>query len=130
MPGVMRVVSAQLVARFPYGMISIAFLIFVVRQTGSYAAAGAVLGALSVGSAVSGPFTARLLGDWGVRRVIMGTAILCSLSITAMAFIPMGVPALIILGLIAGAAYPPVQSAVRTLYPEWFPRSSSVRCTP
>ncbi|MEN9751395.1 MAG: hypothetical protein RLZZ600_442, partial [Actinomycetota bacterium] len=110
MPGVLRVVASQLVARFPYGMISIAFLIFVVKHTGSYAAAGAVLGALSVGSAVSGPFTARLLGDWGVRRVIMGTAIICSLAITAMAFIPMGVPELVVLGLIAGAAYPPVQS--------------------
>jgi len=123
MPGVLRVVASQLVARFPFGMISIGFLIFVVKHTGSYAAAGAVLGALSIGSALSGAFTARLLGNWGVRRVIMGTAIICSVSITAMAFIPMGVPALIVLGLIAGAAYPPIQSAVRTLYPRLVPES-------
>jgi MFS family permease len=123
MPGVLRVVASQLVARFPFGMISIGFLIFVVKHTGSYAAAGAVLGALSIGSALSGAFTARLLGNWGVRRVIMGTAIICSFSITAMAFIPMGVPALIVLGLIAGAAYPPIQSAVRTLYPRLVPES-------
>ena len=123
MPGVLRVVASQLVARFPFGMISIGFLIFVVKHTGSYAAAGAVLGALSIGSALSGAFTARLLGNWGVRRVILGTAIICSVSITAMAFIPMGVPALIVLGLIAGAAYPPIQSAVRTLYPRLVPES-------
>ena len=123
MPGVLRVVASQLVARFPYGMISIAFLVFVVRHTGSYAAAGAVLGALSLGNALAGALTSRLVGNWGVRRMIMGTAILCSATISAMALIPMSVPALVVLGLIAGAAYPPVQAAVRTLYPKLVPES-------
>ncbi len=123
MPGVLRVVASQLVARFPFGMISIAFLVFVVKHTGSYAAAGAVLGALSLGNALAGALTSRLLGNWGVRRMIMGTAILSSATITAMALIPMPVPALVVLGLIAGAAYPPVQAAVRTLYPRLVPEN-------
>jgi MFS family permease len=121
MPGVLRVVASQLVARFPFGMISIAFLIFVVKHTGSYSAAGMVLGAMSIGNALAGALTSRLLGNWGVRRMVMGTAVVCSLAITAMALIPMGVPALVILGLIAGAAYPPIQAAVRTLYPRLVP---------
>ena len=121
MPGVLRVVASQLVARFPFGMISIAFLIFVVKHTGSYSAAGMVLGAMSVGNALAGALTSRLLGNWGVRRMVMGTAVICSLAITAMALIPMSVPTLVILGLIAGAAYPPVQAAVRTLYPRLVP---------
>lgn len=121
MPGVLRVVASQLVARFPYGMISIAMLVFVVKQTNSYAAAGAVLGAMSLGNALAGALTSRLLGNWGIRRMVMGTAIICSAAISAMALIPMSVPALVVLGLIAGAAYPPVQAAVRTLYPKLVP---------
>lgn len=123
MPGVLRVVASQLVARFPFGMISIAFLVFVVKHTGSYAAAGAVLGAMSLGNALAGALTSRLLGNWGIRRMIMGTAILCSATITVMALVPLPVPALVALGLIAGAAYPPVQAAVRTIYPRLVPES-------
>ena len=121
MPGVLRVVASQLVARFPFGMISIGFLIFVVKHTGSYAAAGAVLGAMSLGNALAGALTSRLLGNWGIKRMIMGTAIICSLAISTMALVPLSVPALVVLGLIAGAAYPPVQAAVRTLYPKLVP---------
>jgi MFS family permease len=121
MPGVLRVVASQLVARFPYGMISIGMLVFVVKQTNSYAAAGAVLGAMSLGNALAGALTSRLLGNWGIRRMVMGTAVICSAAISAMALIPMSVPALVGLGLIAGAAYPPVQAAVRTLYPKLVP---------
>jgi MFS family permease len=123
MPGVLRVVASQLVARFPYGMISISFLIFVVKHTGSYAAAGAVLGAMSLGNALAGALTSRLLGNWGIKRMIMGTAIVCSLAITTMALVPLNVPSLVVLGLVAGAAYPPVQAAVRTLYPKLVPES-------
>lgn len=121
MPGVMRVVASQLVARFPFGMISIAFLVFVVKHTGSYTAAGLVLGAMSLGNALAGAYTSRLLGNWGVRRMVMGTAVICSTAISAMALIPMSVPSLVVLGLIAGAMYPPVQAAVRTLYPKLVP---------
>lgn len=121
MPGVMRVVASQLVARFPFGMISIAFLVFVVKHTGSYTAAGLVLGAMSLGNALAGAYTSRLLGNWGVRRMVMGTAVICSAAISAMALIPMSVPSLVVLGLIAGAMYPPVQAAVRTLYPKLVP---------
>jgi hypothetical protein len=44
-PGVARIIAAQLVARFPFGMLSLAILLHVERQTGSYGAAGAVLAA-------------------------------------------------------------------------------------
>jgi MFS family permease len=102
-------------------MISIAFLVFVVKHTGSYTAAGIVLGAMSLGNALAGALTSRLLGNWGVRRMVMGTAVICSAAISAMALLPLTIPALVALGLIAGAAYPPVQAAVRTLYPRLVP---------
>ena len=51
-PGVARMIAAQLVARFPNGMTSLAILLHVEQQTGSYGAAGIVLAAASVGQAV------------------------------------------------------------------------------
>ncbi len=117
-PGVARVLLSQLVARFPFGMLSIAFLVFAQRTYDSYAAAGAVLAAMSLGNAVAGPISARFIGVWGVRTVILSAATLVSATITVMVFVPMPVFVMAMLGCLAGAAYPPVQSAVRTLYPK------------
>ena len=67
--GVARIIAAQLVARFPSGMLSLGLLFHVERRTGSYAAAGVVLAALSIGQAISGPATGRLMGRLGIRPV-------------------------------------------------------------
>lgn len=119
--GVARVLVSQITARFPFGMLSIALLVFAERTYGSYTAAGAVLAAMSIGNAVASPFTARFIGTFGIRVVVMTTAVIASLAITAMALIPMHVAVMIALGAVAGASYPPVQSAVRTMYPKLVP---------
>jgi len=69
-PGVGRIIAAQLTARFPNGMISLALLLHIEHLTGSYGAAGLVLAATSVGQAVAGPVTSRWMGIWGMRRVL------------------------------------------------------------
>ncbi|PZU41147.1 MAG: MFS transporter [Microbacterium sp.] len=117
-PGVGRIIAAQLTARFPNGMISLALLLHVEHITGSYGAAGLVLAATSVGQAVAGPVTSRWMGVWGMRPVLTLTMIVCALAITAIALIVLPVPAYMALGLLAGLATPPVQSAVRTIYPK------------
>jgi len=117
-PGVARLIGAQLTARLPFGMLSLAFLIHIERLFDSYAAAGVVLGAMSIGQAVAGPLTSRLMGRWGIRPVIIVTLIICAISIIAMAIVPMGIPPLMIIGLVAGLATPPIQPAVRTIYPK------------
>jgi MFS family permease len=117
-PGVGRIIAAQLTARFPNGMISLALLLHVEHITGSYGAAGLVLAATSVGQAVAGPVTSRWMGVWGMRRVLTLTMIVCALAITAIALVVLPVPAYMALGLLAGLATPPVQSAVRTIYPK------------
>jgi MFS family permease len=117
-PGVGRIIAAQLTARFPNGMISLALLLHVEHITGSYGAAGLVLAATSVGQAVAGPVTSRWMGVWGMRRVLTLTMIVCALAITAIALIVLPVPSYMALGLLAGLATPPVQSAVRTIYPK------------
>jgi MFS family permease len=117
-PGVARIIAAQLTARFPNGMTSLAVLLHIEHVTGSYGAAGLVLAATSIGQAIAGPVTSRWMGRWGMRRVLTLTLILCALALTTIALVEMTVPLYMALGLIAGLSTPPVQSAVRTIYPK------------
>jgi MFS family permease len=117
-PGVARIMAAQLTARFPNGMTSLAILLHIEFITGSYGAAGLVLAATSVGQAIAGPVTSRWMGIWGMRRVLTTTLAICACAIAAIALIETIVPVYMALGLLAGLSTPPVQSAVRTIYPK------------
>ncbi len=116
--GVARIIAAQLTARFPSGMLSLAFLLHIERQTGSYGAAGLVLAATSIGQAVAGPLTSRFMGRWGMRPVLITTLVVCVTSVVAIGVLPLTVPLYMAIGLVAGLATPPVQPAVRTIYPK------------
>ncbi|MEJ3405115.1 MFS transporter [Rathayibacter sp. YIM 133350] len=117
-PGVARIIAAQLTARFPNGMLSLAFLLHIERQTGSYGAAGLVLAATSIGQAIAGPLTSRFMGIWGMRRVIVITIIICATAVSVVALVPMTIPLYMIVGFISGLSTPPIQPAVRTIYPK------------
>ncbi|WP_299091274.1 MFS transporter [uncultured Microbacterium sp.] len=117
-PGVARIIAAQLTARFPNGMTSLAILLHVEQTTGSYGAAGLVLAAASIGQATSGPVTSRWMGIWGIRRVLTLTTAVCAAAILVLALVPMEVAGYMFFGLLAGLSTPPVQSAVRTIYPK------------
>ncbi|MFF2277173.1 MFS transporter [Agromyces sp. NPDC058126] len=116
--GVARIIAAQLTARFPFGMLSLAFLLHVEQQTGSYGAAGLVLAATSIGQAIAGPFTSRLMGRFGMRPVLIITLVVCVTGVVAIAVLPLTVPLYMAVGFVAGLATPPVQPAVRTIYPK------------
>lgn len=116
--GVARIIAAQLAARFPNGMTSLAVLLHIEHVTGSYGAAGLVLAATSIGQAIAGPITSRWMGRWGMRRVLTLTLTVCAIAITLLALVPLPVPGYMALGLVAGLSTPPVQSAVRTIYPK------------
>jgi MFS family permease len=116
--GVGRIMAAQLVARFPAGMLSLAFLLHVERIHDSYAAAGLVLAATSVGQAIAGPLTSRWMGVWGMRRVLVITLIVSSTAIGTIAFALLPVGLYMAVGFIAGISWPPIQPAVRTIYPK------------
>ncbi|TFD22933.1 MFS transporter [Cryobacterium sp. TMS1-13-1] len=117
-PGVSRLIAAQLTARFPFGMLSLAFLIHIERIFDSYGAAGLVLGAMSIGQAIAGPLTSRLMGRLGMRPVIIATMFICAVAIIVMALISLSVLNLMLIGFVAGLSTPPIQPAVRTIYPK------------
>ncbi|SFR73276.1 Predicted arabinose efflux permease, MFS family [Agromyces sp. CF514] len=117
-PGVARIIAAQLTARFPSGMLSLAFLLHIEQVTGSYGSAGLVLAATSIGQAIAGPLTSRLMGRLGMRPVLIATTILCVSGVIAIGVLPLTVPLYMTVGFITGLATPPVQPAVRTIYPK------------
>lgn len=122
LPGLKLVLIAQLVARFPAGMYSLGILMHVERTQGSYTAAGLVLAAFSLGTAVAGPIVSRQLSRFGTVRVLLVTLIASVASILVLVAVPMSLPALMALGALGGAAMPPVIPAVRTLYPQLAPQ--------
>ncbi|BDU10403.1 MFS transporter [Aurantimicrobium sp. INA4] len=119
--GVTRVVLSQLLARFPHGMLAIAFLIHVESVHNSYAAAGLVVGAIAVGEAIAGPISSRLMSRWGMRPLLTVMTIVAVITLSSMAIFPFSVPVLIVLGFIGGCSFPPIQPAVRTIYPKLVP---------
>jgi MFS family permease len=117
-PGVARIIAAQLTARFPNGMTSLAILLHIHHVTGSYGSAGLVLAATSIGQAIAGPVTSRWMGIWGMRRVLTTTLTVCAAAITALAVVQAPLPAYMALGVVIGLSTPPIQSAARTIYPK------------
>ena len=117
-PGVSRIIAAQLTARFPFGMLSLAFLLHVEHVHHSYAAAGLVLAATSIGQAISGPLTSRWMGRWGMRPVLLLTLAVCLVTMVTFTLHDFSVPAFMALGFVTGLSVPPIQPAVRTIYPK------------
>lgn len=115
--GVARIISAQLAARLPSGMISLAYLLHIERLFDSYGLAGLVLAATSFGQALAGPLTSRMMGRLGMRPVITITIIISALSMAGIAFLVMPIGWYIAVGFLGGLSTPPIQPAVRTIYP-------------
>ena len=117
--GVARIMAAQLVARFPNGMLSLAFLLHIEHIAGTYFAAGLVLAATSIGQAIAGPLTSRWMGVWGMRRVLVLTTIVCATAVGTIALAPaLPIGLYMAIGFVGGLSTPPIQPAVRTIYPK------------
>ena len=110
--------AAQLTARFPNGMTSLAVLLHIEHVTGSYGAAGLVLAATSIGQAIAGPVTSRWMGVWGMRRVLSSRWRSARSRSPRSPWSRHPSAVYMALGLVAGLSTPPVQSAVRTIYPK------------
>lgn len=118
LPGVSRLLFAQLVARFPGGMLSLGLLIHIEGIFHSYGVAGLVLASLCIGQAGAGPLTSRWMGAWAMRPVLIITSAVCATALGVLALAPLSVPGFMAVALMCGLSYPPIQPAVRTIYPK------------
>lgn len=120
-PGVFRILLSQLTARFPFGMLSITLLLHIQLQYGNYTSAGVILAAQSVGQAIAGPLTSRLMGRLGMRSVLSVTTVICSGLLVLVALTLMPLTVLAVVAFLIGITTPPVTPAVRTIYPKMVP---------
>ena len=116
-PGFARVMTSQLFARFPFGMMTLGFVMHIQQSQHSYAIAGLALGADTIGAAISGPVLGRLLGKFGTTRVLVTAASIGSMAMLGIALINAAPIFTILLALVVGLTSPPIQSAARTVYP-------------
>ena len=117
-PDVARLLGAAVLARMPIGIDSLATVLFVRAETGSFARAGLVAAAFGLGVGCSAPVLGRLIDHHGHARVMLPLAGLHAASLGALvAFGLAGAPTgvLVACGLAAGITIPPVGSVVRPL---------------
>ncbi len=121
LPGLGRLLGAALIGRLPQGMSTLAILLLVRGATGSYAAAGAAVGAYALASAAAAPVQGRLVDRFGRLRVLPPTAIAQGVVLAALVLSANGragnVPLVLLSGL-AGALVPPIAPTVRALLRE------------
>jgi MFS family permease len=119
-PHAARLISAGVLARMPQGITSIALVLFLKAETGSYARAGAVAAAFALGSGAGAPLGGRLIDRHGQGRVLRPMSLIHAtglLTLVGLTYAGAPMSALLICGLAGGLATPPVGSALRTLWP-------------
>ena len=121
-PEAIGVLISQLFARFPFGMLSLAFVIHIQAITGSYAIAGIALGAETIGASISGPLLARYMARYGIRKVIASSTSITVISLVALALVPAEPVLLVALAFLVGFSSPPIQPAARSIYPQVTPK--------
>jgi MFS family permease len=117
-PDVARLLGAAVLARMPIGIDTLAIVLFVRAETGSFARAGLVAAAFGIGSGASSPLQGRLIDQHGHARVMLPLAAVHAASLCTLVALGLaGVPgaALVGCGLVVGGSVPAVGSVVRPM---------------
>jgi predicted MFS family arabinose efflux permease len=120
-----RVVSWGLLARMPMGMSSLAFVLLVRSEGGSYTAAGIVTGAYTVAAGAGAVVGGRLVDRRRPAPVLMVYGITYAVALgilLALAHARVPEPALVGAALVAGVLAPPVGPTIRMMWPAMLPR--------
>jgi MFS family permease len=123
-PGVTSVVLASFAARLPLSMMGLATIFFVQEESGSVAVAGLAVAAFSLMAGAGAPLRGRLVDRRGIRGGLLPLALLHA-GMTAAFLLSAQVPGedvfLILVAGLGGATAPPVNAAMRALWPSLVP---------
>ncbi|HEY2266674.1 MAG TPA: MFS transporter, partial [Streptosporangiaceae bacterium] len=122
-PGTARLFLPTLIARIPDSIAATAIVVLVRSATGSYSAAGLTAGAFGIGTAIAAPLTGRALDRLGQRRVlpVLAAGFAGALVALALACGHLAADALGALALAAGLVRPPIEAALRAMWPRLVP---------
>jgi MFS family permease len=116
---VMPLMGAALIARLPIGIDSLAIVLFLRQQTGSYAAAGIVSAAFALGGGAGAPLAGRLIDRFGQGRVLVPLSLGHAAGLGAvvgLTLLSAPVAVLVVAALAAGLAIPPISATLRPLW--------------
>jgi predicted MFS family arabinose efflux permease len=119
-PDALRLVVAGAIGRLPLGMTLLAVVLVVRGSGGSYAVAGAIVAAYSIGSAALSPVVGHRIDRSGQTRLLAALGVAFPLSITALWAVTSSNGSTLLaiaLGGIAGALQPPLGACMRVLWP-------------
>ncbi|MFG2619766.1 MFS transporter [Streptomyces sp. NPDC048507] len=113
-----RLLAGTLVGRLPNGVASIAIVMFVRGEGGSYSLAGALAAAYGVANAVGQPLLGRAVDLFGQPRVQLPAAVVSALGMVWLAFAGIGSAAAAYGAVVvAGLFTPPLEGGLRALWP-------------
>ncbi|MDX2392342.1 MULTISPECIES: MFS transporter [unclassified Streptomyces] len=113
-----RLLVGTLVGRLPNGIASIALVMFVRAEGGSYSLAGALAAAYGVANAVGQPLLGRAVDLYGQPRVQLPAAVVSALGMVWLAFAGIGSAAVAYAAVVvAGLFTPPLEGGLRALWP-------------
>jgi predicted MFS family arabinose efflux permease len=121
--------ACAVLARLPSGMFSLAILLFVKGQSGSFLLAGVSVGAFTLTGALGSPGLGQAVDRFGQSKVLIPAAICqCALLIGFLVTVSSGLPAVatVVLAALAGAALPPVSGCIRALWPQIAPGAQAL----
>jgi len=127
--GVWRLLGSSLLGRLPIGATSLAILLLVRHETGSFGLAGITVGAFAITGAIAAPIQGRLLDRFGPRRVLAPFALTQAVALVALVLIVTSGASdflVVLIAAVAGALVPPISAAVRVLWPEIVPSPHGV----
>jgi MFS family permease len=127
-PGIARLAAAAAAAGTAAQGTPVALVLLGREATGSFARAGALLAAATVGGLMFSPARARLVDRRGASRVLPWLAIANATGLTALAVAasnhaPLGL--LISLGFVQAACTPPIGAVMRTLWRDLLPEGAA-----
>ncbi|MEU4151996.1 MFS transporter [Streptomyces sp. NPDC026659] len=121
-----RLLTGTLVGRLPNAVASIALLLFVRAEGGSYSLAGALAAVYGVANAVGQPLLGRLVDLYGQPRVQLPASVLSALAMSGFAFVGIGSLPAYVLVAASGLFTPPLEGGLRALWPSVLRREDQV----
>jgi MFS family permease len=116
--------AGVIVGRLPIAGMSLATVLLLRHETGSFAVAGAVEACIAIAMAASLPAQGRLIDRYGQTVILLPVAALNPLAMTALvvaAKAGAGPAALAAIGIVCGASTPALGAVMRTLWSELVP---------
>lgn len=130
--GIPRLVGSVLIGRIPIGIFSLAIVLLVRQETGSFAQAGIASAAWALGAGLVAPLQGRLVDRFGQPAVLIPSTLLNASAVAAFVlFARAGSPTWLLAGFawLGGAALPPLGACMRSIWADTFAEDAGARNT-